>query len=416
MPNTSRRFLLLALCGVALGGCSEDKGTPVPNIDPETFIAAAEPLEGGNTEHHVDLFWNGGDIDGTVVEWQYILDTYPRSVTDYANINPVMPALEDPRWTSNGRSANLQLVVSADTLRADPRGDIGDGRFERWHTFWVRALDNEEGIDATPAFRTFQAFTKAPEMRLVWPVVVGQVPVLPVSFVLNWDGADDIGVTGNYQMPAASRWVLRPVQLDGNNMPIGYPDALYDLDESEWSDWVSWNEPDSTGKEAAFLDRLPPGTLDTPFLFAVQGRDDGGAVTPQFSLDEPFENNVGVFMLSHSIPTGPSLTVHATLDTLDLGPWDFIGSSATTQTVMVPAGAVSVRWDVMEASHYGARPGDYRYGWNITDPGNDTNWSAWGGVRMAPQRNLIEPVEELQIQARDHIGQVTTAILRFQRM
>jgi len=231
---------------------------------------------------------------------------------------------------------------------------------------------------------------------------------------MNWDGFDDIG-SGDFQEPLESRWVLKVVQLDGGGQPIGYPDALYNLPESEWSDWVDWKAADSTGREAVFLDRLPGGAIDTAFLFAVQGRDDAGAITPQFDQDTPRKNNYGVFVLSHSLPTGPDFRVHASLDTLQLGNWDFMGSAATPVDVQSPGGAVSVRWDVMETEHYGARPGDYRFAWNIADPGNDNLWSAWGSVRVSPPQPLLLPIEELQIQARDHIGQITTAVLRFQK-
>jgi hypothetical protein len=412
-----RCWIPLLVCTVTLwlAGCSEDKGAPVPNIEPETTITSSIPISGGSVANHVEFFWSGGDIDGIVTEWQWILDTYPRSIGEYGGITPVTPSADDPRWLSNGKRASLLLVVSADTLRADPRGDIGDGTFDRWHTFWVRAVDNEGGADQSPASRTFRAFTKAPEMRLLSPVEIGQVPLLPVSFVMNWFGADDIGNTGDFQDPKEVRWTLQQVQLDGNDVPVGFPDILFDLDENEWSPWFAWNAADSTGQEAVFLDRLPQGAVDTPFLFAVQGRDDAGAVTPQFDLDTPEQNNAAVFLLTNSIPVGPSLTVHASIDTLMVGEWDFVGSSATMQTAMVTGGAVSVSWDVMETSHYGANPGEYRYGWNISDPDNDDLWSEWGSVRLSPPQTLLEPIEEVRIQARDDIGQVTTAIIQFQK-
>jgi hypothetical protein len=416
--SVTRSSIVFLVCAslVWLMGCSEDQGAPVPNIDPETTISSSIPVEGGSTAHHVQIFWSGGDVDGRVVEWQYLVETYPRSVAEYAGVTQVVPEVDDPRWISNGTRSNITLVLAADTLRADPRGDIGDGLFTRWHTIWVRAIDNEGAADQTPDSRTFEAFTRAPEMTVQSPVVIGQLPILPISFVMNWYGADDIGMTGNYQDPLEVRWTLQAVQLDGNNVPVGFPDILFDLADSEWSDWFAWDAPDSTGREAVFLDQLPQAAVDTPFLFALQGRDDGGAVTPQYDLDTPQKNNVGVFVLSNSVPLGPTLTVRASIDTLQVGEWDFVGSSATTQDVMVMGGAVSVRWDVMVTSHYGANPGEYRYGWNIANPDDDNLWSEWGSVRVSPPQTIVQPVEEIRIQARDHIGQVTTAIIRFQKI
>ena len=413
--SVKRRWLTRSLvcCSLLATACGE-KGTPVPNIDPETTITGSIPREAGSTAHHVEFFWSGGDVDGVVTSWQYILEEYPRSVAQYSNIQPVEPGVNDSRWTTISRS-NVKLVLVADTLRADPAGDIGDGKFDRWHTFWVRSVDNEAGFDQTPAKVTFSAFTKAPEMWMNSPVVAAQAPMLPSSFVMNWDGADDIG-SGDFQNPMESRWVLKVVQLDGGGQPIGYPEALYNLPESEWSDWVEWGAADSTGREAVFLERLPGGAFDTAFVFAVQGRDDAGAITPQFDKDTPRKNNYGAFVLSHTLPVGPEFRVHANLDTLQLGNWDFMGSAATAITVFSPGGAVSVNWDVMVTRNYGANPGDYRFAWNIADPGNEDLWSAWGSVRVSPPQQLLQATEELQIQARDHIGQVTTAILRFQKV
>jgi len=414
MPVRHHWFATSLLCCLLLfAGCGEE-GTPVPNIDPETFITSSDPTEGGSLPHHIEIFWSGGDIDGRVSKWEYIVDTYPRSVALYSGIQTVQPSITDSRWMTSPRPS-LKLVLAADTLRADPSGDIGEGKFDRWHTFWVRAVDNEGGADQTPAQVTFNTFTKAPHMWMTSPIVLGQAPMLPSSFVMNWNGSDDIG-TGNLQDPVATRWVLKTVQLDGGGQPIGYPQALYDLPESEWSDWVDWGAADSTDREAVFLDRLPPAAIDTPFLFAVQGIDDGGAITPQFDKDTPLQNNYGVFILSHSLPVGPDLRVHASRDTVQLGTWDFMGIAAPPVAVQSTAGAVSVRWDVMETQHYGANPGDYRFAWNIADPNNDALWSAWGSVRISPPQQLQLATEELQIQARDHIGQVTTAIVRFQKV
>jgi hypothetical protein len=307
------------------------------------------------------------------------------------------------------------LVLTADTLRADPKGDIGEGKFDRWHTFWVRAVDNEGSVDQTPAKATFSAYTKAPQLWLTTPLVAGQTSMLPSTYVINWEGFDDIG-TGNLQKPLEARWVLKAVQLDGGGQPIGYPDALYDLAEAEWSAWASWGAADSTGRETVFRDQLLPGAMDSPFVVAVQARDDAGAITPQFDKDDGLRNNYGVFIVSDSLPVGPHLRVHVRNDTLQLGSFDFRGSKATSVEIQSPAGSVSINWDVMTTKHYGANPGEYRFAWNIVNPDNDDQWSAWGAVRVSPPHTLVLASEELQIQGRDRIGLVTTAIIRIQQV
>ena len=69
--------------------------------------------------------------------------------------------------------SRAELTLTADTLRADPRGDIGEGRQDRWHTFFVRAIDNEGAKDPTPARRTFNAYTLGPRMARPHGLVIG---------------------------------------------------------------------------------------------------------------------------------------------------------------------------------------------------------------------------------------------------
>jgi hypothetical protein len=415
MPVTRRvsGACLLSLL-LLLSSCGEE-GTPAPNIDPETTISGSIPPEAGRADHHVTFFWSGSDLDGIVKAYDYILEVYPRSIGQFSEIQLVEPDIGDSRWTRTSCAAtNISLVLLADTLRADPSGDIGDGTFDRWHTFWVRATDNEGAVDQSPDKVTFQAFTKAPQMALVEPVIIGQVPVLPKTFVMNWGGGDDIG-SGEFQDPLESRWFLKTVQLDGAGLPIGYPEAFFNLHESDWSDWVPWGNAGTPSRQAAFFDQLPPGGVsEVAFVFALQGRDDGGAITPQFNLDTANENNYGVFRVSDSVPFGPSLRVDSE-NLSGVGPWDFEGSASTPVLEIVSVGEVRINWGVMKAEHYGAGPGEYRFAWNIQDPENDDLWSVWSTVRAAPPQLLLLSIEELQIQARDNIGQVTTAILRFQK-
>jgi hypothetical protein len=277
-----------------------DPDVLLANQNPQTLMTASPP-DSGSTPHHVNLSWSGSDPDGTIDHYDYIMVDHPRikdriSGNDYERTVVVtVPEPEDPRWTTTDNTT-LLFVVLADTLRVDPRGDIGAGLFDRWHTFFVRAVDNAGSPDYTPAFVSFNAFTPAPVLWLDAPAVAGSTATVSPSFVMRWNGEDPIG-DGSTQNPAESRWALVEADLDPQGNAIGFPDALYDLIESAWSEWASWAAPDSSGRRAAFVDTLPVGASEQAYVFAVQGRDDGGAITPKFDASTAGRNNMGVVLV-----------------------------------------------------------------------------------------------------------------------
>jgi hypothetical protein len=410
LHRTGLRSASRILPSLALGtvlGCSEDLGTPAENLPPDTIITSGLPSEGESVPHHVRLDFRGVDQDGTVGRFDYIIETYPKAIASYDEITVQTPAGADPRWERID-AFNVELVLAADTLRADPRGDIGDGRFDRWHTFFVRAVDNEGGVDPTPAVRTFNAFTLAPTLLLLPPAEIGGPAELPATFVMDWNGTDDVGNGIDFQDPLEVRWVLRPATLDASDRPIGFPEALYDLNEQDWSDWLPWNL--DAGNRVALLDVLSQFPANTTFVFAVQGRDDAGAITPQFADEQP--NNMAVIRVRTDLPVGPIFSVRETQ--ANLGSWSFEGQGAPPAIVDATGTAtVTLEWGPMTTAHYGARSGDYRWAWNIVDPGNDNLWSPWSDAAEAPPRDLTTTSEEFRVQARDDVGVVTTAIVRF---
>ena len=401
----------VALATLAIVGCGSDEGTPTPNFPPQTTITSSVPNSNGreSVHHMLTIEFSGTDVDGTVVQYEYLVHTYPRSVASFDEIVVPTPADGDPRWTKTN-AARSELVVIADTLRADPRGDIGDGRHDRWHTFFVRAIDNEGLKDPEPPARTFNAWTTGPEMVLLAPTVAGQVYEVPVTFALRWDGFDD-GLNDTTRDPRQVRWALVSAPLDASDQPVGFPDALYDLPEPAWTAWIDFRAVGDAGREARLFDVIQ-ARGDSTFVFAVQGRDDAGASTPQFKT-EPFGvNNIVVVKARSDIRPGPALTLTETLN--GLGTWTFAGAGAPDVTVDAGgATSVIVAWGQMSATDYGGRPGDYRYGWNVQDPNQDGEWTDWENVFSVPSRSLVAAVETLRVQARDNLGTVTTATLHF---
>ena len=399
-----------------LAGCSSDEGALAPNQPPETEITSSVPANGEAVAHHVEVQFSGRDADGLVPGFEYLVHTYARSVSRYADIVVSQPTADDPRWSPTGNGETIFVVnleVLADTLRADPQGDIGNGRFDRWHTVFVRAIDNEGDIDQTPDYRTFNAYTLAPSVWLLAPALASPSIVdIPRSFAMNWNGVDDIG-DGRTQDPQAVRWVLVPLTSAEAASPALVRERLYDLPEAAWSDWVVWGPSDST-RQARLYDVIAPSAADSFYTFAIQGLDDAGAITPQFGDRAFVDNNFVILHVDAALPVGPRVPVRDTQS--NLGSWVFDGDTAPL--ILVPAASadsVTLTWGPMDTVHYGGKSRDYRYGWNITNPGDDGQWSAWGTVRTAPAREIQAGGDRFFLQARDDLGFVTLARLEFQK-
>ena len=417
-PGSGRRASAACLAAVVavLTSCSSEEGALAPNQPPETDVTSSVPANGESVVHHVEIQISGRDADGIVPRFEYLVQTYPRAVSSYNDIDVALPAVDDPRWTPTGNGETIyvvDIVLAADTLRADPQGDIGNGRFDRWHTVFVRAIDNDGGIDETPDHRTFDAYTLAPLIRLLSPAVVSpQITELPRTFALRWNGVDDLG-DGRTQNPDATRWVLTALTAAEAGNPALVRERLYDLPESAWSSWMAWGPSDST-REARLFDVIPAAAADSFYAFAVQGLDDGGAITPQFGDEAFLDNNFAILHVDASRPVGPSVPVGETQS--NLGSWVFEGDTAGI--VAVPAASadsVTLVWGPMDTAHYGGRSRDYRYGWNITNPSDDGQWSPWATTRIAPPHELAVGGERFYLQARDHLGLVTLARLEFQK-
>jgi hypothetical protein len=409
-------IIAIVLLSVALVRCKSDNPA-APNLPPETFITSSTPRDSSRVGHHVDFLWRGADQDGRLAYFEYILETYPRAVARIDQVHPLVPTVNDARWTRINGNGRL-FVLPADTLRIDPRTATGPLEFDRWHTFYLRAVDNDGGVDATPESRTFDAFTPAPDLAIGAPALRGAAATLPRTSVMHWTGIDVVGGGPDPQDPQDSRWVVLHATLDGLGNPLGFPDSLYALHDSRWSAWQRWGM--AAGTAAVLRDQVVAGSPPQAFVFAVQGRDDGGAITPRFDAVTGGANNYAVLVLDGTLPVGPRMTAfvtHATTDTLHVpagNPPQFDVTSGTD--------SVLVKWNKPDANSYGANATETRFGWNIVNVANDDEWTAWSTVRNAPLQALRSGGDVFFLQCRDDIGsgnhaldQVTTARIVIQR-
>ena len=390
-----------------------------PNRPPETVLSSGPPDSTNSTNSRVRLTWSGSDPDGTVDHFDYILIDHPASDStitggpnDPNQVIVRMPERDDPRWTSTHVNETL-IVVRADTLRRDPRPDpdnpndnndvVRKTTFERWHTFFVRAVDNEGVEDATPEYRTFNARTLAPTISLRLPEPLGRELVVPTATVFNWDGRDPVG-DGTFIDPVAARWILVPARRIFSEF-IGYPDSLYYLPRGlRWSEWFAWDRSDRKGRQA-IVNLIPANTQGQGFyMFAVQAMDEAGAVTPVFDAGTPEKNNVALLFASAYL--GATLTVSER----SLGTFNFVGRPRPVLLDAAAGQPIAFHWRG-DASAYGGEVTHYRYTWNIRNPGNDDEWDQnWArDVSGSAPRTFDRGVQRFYLQCRDSAGVIASA-------
>lgn len=370
-----RRVIVPAAACCGLIGCSTS-GIELErvNVPPETRIVASPPDGASATSYRVALEWTGNDPDGVIDHFDVLVINHPSPCDSAAGLGfaVTVPGAGDPRWRRTSRRDSI-VVVSADSLCRDPRpgsgetpGDVLQEALRRWHTIFVRSVDNRGMPDPTPDYRTFNARTFAPSVA-VQIASLDQYVELPPTFRLHWTGEDP--VDGNeIAVPDSSRWVLLQSRRTGM-VWVGMPDSLYGLAPSRWSPWKAWNAADGSGVSATLHNlRAADGTGAGFYLFAVQAKDEAGAVTPVFDDRTPGKNNVVKVVVTDQL--GPVLTVREP----SLGTAVFVPGSRPVTLTAAPHQPLAFRWRA-DASGYGLGIAGYRYGVDVRDPDNDAEWA-----------------------------------------
>ena len=419
-------ILLLAALVVA-AGCNDNelgKEKRQPNQPPQTILASGPPDSTYGANYKVHLFWSGSDPDGTIDHYDFILIDHPAADDSIAANDPnypgtvavAVPEPDDPRWTSTTGSDTL-IVTRADTLRivaAPPRNanenvirdhnnNVVSQSFERWHSFFVRAVDNEGAVDLTPEYRSFNSQTLAPTVALKPPVN----PALeqfsgPRTIVFNWTGSDDTG-EGITIDPIASRWVILKTTKNASGY-VGYPDTLYRLPPSAWQPWRQWSARDKTGVQAIVRNLLTQEEGGGYYMFAVQGMDEAGAVTPIFDAKTLGRNNVARVFVNNAV--GATLIV----DEKFLGTYRFVSGAKPVRLDVAAGQPLTFSWRG-DAESYGGEIEAYRYGWNIRNPSNDEEWEqGWCATcRSAPVRAFSSGTQRFFLETRDNAESITHA-------
>jgi hypothetical protein len=154
--------LAVAVMAGFLAGCSKDLGRPRSNSSPETGVFVEGPLDTVN--YAVKMYWWGQDVDGEVVGFYY------RWTCD----DPAVPV--DTNWV-------FTTATNQDFILPVPDGFA-------LQTFWVKAVDNANEEDPTPAIQDFPLRNQMPSVTL-------NAALLPTSTLpavtFFWTGTDPDG-------------------------------------------------------------------------------------------------------------------------------------------------------------------------------------------------------------------------------
>ncbi len=371
--------------------CSEDVYIDLAgkNMPPTVRITHA-PLEGTTTTYRVHFYWLGYDADGTIDHYEYVV--VPGNPIGF---NPADTTGLD-KWLVTDLN-DMLIEVTADTK--DTTVTIDERlytRYRKTHTFFVRAVDNE-GMRSEVAYRSFTAFTLAPKINIIQPTnPTNETQFLSPVTTFVWEGKDPVDSPWNYQEVDSVRYMHTMYYgtiIDGLNM---HPEAF----EDRWSPWISYRAPGDSGTSTILGDDETI-SLGHIYIFAVQAKDEAGAVTSIFDT----RSNVRVFFACK--PTGPLLTVNEPY----LGIAKFIGTETNPQVFYTPAGfALNFSW-IGDASQYSSIVTTYRYGWDIKDLGDPNEWDVVAGPynTAAPERRFYSGIHSLYIEAKDQLGIVTLA-------
>jgi hypothetical protein len=190
--------VLLSVVGAVLLSCAKDPVQVDRNRPPQTFLVAA-PVDTSFAadlaySYRIHLYWRGEDPDGYVVGFFYSWDD--SSIGAF-------------RYTTKTDSVFELSVNDSGVIESG----VGNPQTSRYHTFFIRAVDNLGKPDPSLTIfnrRLFNAETEIPRVRFV-----GAIPNLTDSaaidtlcdrapFTVCWTGFDPDGYVTRYRVNAGS--------------------------------------------------------------------------------------------------------------------------------------------------------------------------------------------------------------------
>jgi len=360
-------LLMIAVFAFIFGCEKTFIGLPERNTSPEVWLSSG-PVEGTTTGYQVHFYWGGWDPDGEVNSYEFtVVDGFPFGFNheDTTGLD---------KWTRTSLHDSIFRVTADDTAAADSVYLNGGWytRYDKAHIFFIRAIDLE-GRRSDPVYRSFTAWTLAPYIEITMPrppsdrnatVSLGKV----IRF--EWRGVDPIDSPDNTQDPDSIRYIFHRVDSPGYGYKPDY-DIVQNLNdepwryEEDWSPWISYRAPGDSGR-ATMLGDDEILELRRSHIFAVQAKDEAGAVTAIFT------RGVNIRQFIVSVTASPLLTITEP----SLGGFQFTGGNPKREKRDIPPGLqLNFRWRG-DASAYGGEIVCYQYGWDVADLNNPSDWAS----------------------------------------
>jgi hypothetical protein len=390
--SAGRKMCLIAGAVLAAGllylfGCDEDAlvGVGTRNVPPSVRLTSGPP-EGDTTSYQIKFSWIGNDPDGRVDHYEYaICDGNPFGFDPADTTGP-------DKWRKTFRTDSLFRFT---TNAYDRKISDVYGWYQQLHTFFVRAVDNA-GARSQAVYRSFTARNISPFVTIESPrnPFPNQVQILPPVVKFSWTGHD----------PTDTPWQTQDVD-SVRYLVMKYRNDVYDsmskniaAFEKLWCPWRAYDAVGDSGRSTTIGDDELM-EVGMPYMFAVQAKDEAGAVTPLFSK----LYNVRLFYVFNS--TGPVLLVKEPY----LGAYQFLGMTTPPMSVSIPVGfGLNFQWSA-NAATYGGEVSSYRYGWDLIDLNNPDEWAVPPGpdVMSAPELHFNAGIHTLFIEATDNVGGTT---------
>ena len=399
---------MIVLCSiVAFIGCSEDfSGFPDTNKKPEVWLSSG-PVEGDTTGYQVHFYWSGWDPDGEISFYEFVI----------AEGNPTGFNPQDTTGIDKWSRTTVHDSVFRVTADESPRPfkpNTNYTRYDKTHTFFIRAVDYQgQRSDAT--FRSFTAWTLAPTVLINEPGLQGSgTQSYSTVITFGWEGSDPIDDPTNTQEPRDIRHMWG-INLDTDGVYSDTFNTVRELNtnpwryEHLWSPWIPYRAEGDSGRTTVIGDDEIL-TVSKLHFFAVQARDEAGAISSVFTLN----TNIRRFVVS--VKTGPLLTISESY----LGSFRFVGTKMNPVKKELPPGVpLNFRWWA-DASEYGGKIVCYRYGWDVRDMNNPDDWDSEcrSDIKEAPERKLYSGTHTFYVEVVDDggrktLGQVQIEVIPF---
>ncbi len=396
MRTTTIRVAAVAvLAAMQLWSCGDDGGPGFGNQPPTVWLSSAPP-EGSVSRYTVHLYWGGWDPDGEVAFYEYVITDNETGVFDPADTVSTPGDYKWQRVNVNDSTFTFSADLIPDSTVVNFGGSHQPEEFRRSHTFFIRSVDREGMRSVKPVYRSFTARTLSPTVFVDIPIASGlNAAEVPPITTFHWTARDYVGSLVEVTEPDSVRHILVPTSrfnLDWN-ATLAY--IRNNPAAPEWSQWTYYGLPGDSGK----FWTSPPLDFGR-YYFAVQAKDEAGAVSPVFDLDHNLRRvSVG------PRTTGPILRVLN----------QFIGvvqtAVADTPPVILdlPAGVPLVFEFWGDAESYGGIVSGYRYGWDILDLNDSEQWeidyTPFVGERAkSPSRSFFFGSHSIFIEVIDNSG------------